>query len=507
MAIIGSLLSWYFRRRMQQVEFAMHNANYVQEQTLKNLIEQGQNTVWGKLYDYKSINTAQEFANRVPISTYEELKPFIERNMRGEQNVLWPSEIRWFAKSSGTTNDKSKFIPVSYEALEDCHFQGGRDALTIYCHNHPDTKLFDGKGLVIGGSHKVNSYNDNSSFGDLSAVIMANLPFWVNFLRTPDLSIALMDEWEEKIEKLAQATAFEDVTNISGVPTWTVVLFNRLLEITGKKDMTEIWPNLELYMHGGVSFVPYREQFKKLVPSSKMSYLETYNASEGFFGLQVESGRDDMMLMTNYGIYYEFIKQEELYTTDNPKTYTLGEVEAGQNYAVVISTNAGLWRYLIGDTIRFTSVNPYRFKISGRTKLFINAFGEELMIDNAEAAMAEACRHTNAILRDFTAAPIYFTEGEGQSAGHEWLIEFEKAPENQLEFNSILDTTLKSLNSDYEAKRYKDIALKPPRIHPMQQGAFHQWLKTKGKLGGQHKVPRLSNDRIIVEEILTMING
>ncbi len=506
MAIFGSLLSWYFRRRMQQVEYAMTHAAEVQHQTFKSLIEQAQNTAWGRLYDYKSIQTPEEFARRVPVSTYEELKPFIERTMRGEQNVLWPSEIRWFAKSSGTTNDKSKFIPVSYEALEDCHFQGGRDVLTVYCHNHPETKIFAGKGLVIGGSHKVNNYNDSSNFGDLSAVIMANLPFWVNFLRTPDLSIALMDEWEEKIEKLALATVNEDVTNISGVPTWTVVLMNRLFEMTGRKDMTEIWPNLELYIHGGVSFVPYREQFKKLIPSSSMNYLETYNASEGFFGLQAESGRDDMLLMTNYGIYYEFIKQEELYTTDNPKTYTLAEVEAGQNYAMLISTNAGLWRYLVGDTVRFTSVNPYRFKISGRTKLFINAFGEELMIDNAEMAMAEACRHTNAVLRDYTAAPIYFTEGEGQSAGHEWLVEFEKAPENPQEFNTILDNTLKTLNSDYEAKRYKDIALKPPKIHLMEPGAFHNWLKTKGKLGGQHKVPRLSNDRAIVDEILALKN-
>lgn len=507
MAIFGSLLSWYFRRRMQQVEYAMLNAAETQQRTLKNLIETAQNTHWGKLYDYKSIKTPADFAARVPVSTYEELKPFIERTMKGEQNILWPSEIKWFAKSSGTTDDKSKFIPVSYEALEDCHFQGGRDLLTIYCHNHPETKIFDGKGLVIGGSHKINSYNQNSNFGDLSAVMMANLPFWVNFLRTPDLSIALLDEWEEKIEKMANATVNEDVTNISGVPTWTVVLINHLFKKTGKNNLLDIWPNLELYVHGGVSFVPYRDQFKKLIPSSGMNYLETYNASEGFFGVQIESNRDDMLLLTDYGIYYEFIKQDELYTTDNPKTYTLEEVEADTNYAVIISTNAGLWRYLLGDTIKFNTVNPYRFKITGRTKLFINAFGEELMIDNAEVAMAEACRRTNAIVRDFTAAPIYLSNDNGQGAGHEWLIEFEQNPNDAQAFNEILDNKLKEVNSDYEAKRYKDIALKPPRVHIMPDGAFHQWLKNKGKLGGQHKVPRLSNDRKIVEEILLYQNS
>jgi hypothetical protein len=502
MALFGSLLSWYFRRRMQQVEYAMHNAAEIQARTLKNLIDSAQNTVWGKKYDYKNIKTPEQFAKKVPVSSYEELKPFIERNMKGEQNVLWPSEIKWFAKSSGTTNDKSKFIPVSYEALEDCHFQGGRDLLTIYCHNHPETKIFDGKGLVLGGSHKINSYNANSSFGDLSAVMMANLPFWVNFLRTPDISIALLDEWEEKLERMANATVNEDVTNISGVPTWTVVLINHLFEMTGKKSLLEIWPNLELYVHGGVSFVPYREQFNKLIPSSGMNYMETYNASEGFFGLQIDSARDDMLLLADYGVYYEFAKLEDLHSSDYPKTYRLDEVEEGVNYAMIISTNAGLWRYVVGDTVKFTSTNPYTFKITGRTKLYINAFGEELMIDNAEAAMAAACKETDAVIRDFTAAPIYFDDAEGKSAGHEWLIEFEKPPTDPAGFNMALDAKLKALNSDYEAKRHKDIALKPPRVHVMPDGSFHKWLKNKGKLGGQHKVPRLSNNRTIVDEIL-----
>lgn len=502
MALVGSLISWFFRRRMQQIEHTMYNAPDVQQQVFRGLLEKAKNTAWGKQYDYKSIKTHKEYAERVPVSNYDKLKPYIERTMKGEQNVLWPTDINWFAKSSGTTSDKSKFIPVSEEALEDCHFQGGRDVLTVYCHNNPETKIFDGKGLVLGGSHKINNYNEKSSFGDLSAVMMANLPFWVNFLRTPDLSIALMDEWEEKIEKMAMATVDEDVTSISGVPTWTVVLINHLFKMTGKNSLKDIWPNLELYIHGGVSFVPYQEQFKKLIPSTDMHYIETYNASEGFFGLQLEEDRDDMLLMADYGVFYEFVKMEDLHTTDHPKAYTIGEVEEGVNYAVLISSNAGLWRYIVGDTIKFTSTNPYRFKISGRTKLFINAFGEELMIENAERAMAAACKETGAIVNDFTAAPIYFDDAEGKSAGHEWLIEFDKEPASAEEFNKLLDDNLKNLNSDYEAKRYKDLALKPPRVHIMQNGAFNQWLKGKGKLGGQHKVPRLSNDRKIIDEIL-----
>lgn len=504
MALLGSLVSWFFRRRIQQIEYDMLHATDVQERTFKELIKTAKNTVWGEKYGYDSINSYQEFKNRVPISEYDELKPYIERTMKGEQNVLWPTDINWFAKSSGTTNDKSKFIPVSEEALDGCHFQGGRDVLTVYCHNNPDTKFFDGKGLVLGGSHKVSNYNENTSFGDLSAVMMANLPFWVNFLRTPDLSIALLDEWEEKIEKTAAATINEDVTNIFGVPTWTVVLINHLLEKTGKNNLLDIWPNLEVYVHGGVSFVPYREQFKKLIPSSKMNYLETYNASEGFFGLQVENNSDDMLLMTDYGVFYEFVKSEELYTTDNPKACTIGDVETGVNYAVIISTNAGLWRYILGDTIKFTSTSPYKFKITGRTKLFINAFGEELMIENAEKALADACYTHNATVKDFTAAPIYFdtNDVQGKSGGHEWLIEFESIPDNLQAFGETLDTKLKEVNSDYEAKRHKDMALKPPTIHVMANGTFNQWLKAKDKLGGQHKVPRLSNNRTIVEEIL-----
>lgn len=423
--------------------------------------------------------------------------------MRGEQNLLWPSDIKWFAKSSGTTSDKSKFIPVSFESLENCHYQGGRDVLATYCNHFPNTEIFSGKGLVIGGSHKVNNWNENSFYGDLSAVMMSNIPFWVDFLRTPDKKIALMDEWESKLEQMANATLHEDVTNLSGVPTWTIVLIEKLFEKTGKSDLLEIWPNLELYIHGGVSFLPYRHRFNQLIKRSKIQYLETYNASEGFFGLQDDLSRDDLLLMTSYGVFYEFVKPEEAHQPF-PKVFPLWEVETDVNYAMVITTNGGLWRYLIGDTIRFTSKRPYRFKITGRTKLFINAFGEELVIENAENAIATACAETNAIVSDYTAAPRYMQAN--QDAGHEWLIEFEVPPNNFQRFCQMLDDRLKAINSDYEAKRYKDIALKPPLIQTIPKGTFNEWLKVRGKLGGQHKVPRLANHRDFVDELLTFVN-
>lgn len=499
MSLFSSFVSWYFRKRWSELEYAMHNAAEVQQKTLMQLLDDAQNTEWGKKYDYRSITSYEEYSNRVPIGDYETIKPYIERTMKGEQNLLWKSDIRWFAKSSGTTSDKSKFIPVSFEGLDNCHYQGGRDTLTIYCNQYPDTEIFSGKGLVIGGSHKVSSFTENSFYGDLSAVMMTNAPFWVDFLRTPDKSIALMEEWEEKIEKMALATINEDVTNISGVPTWTIVLIERLFQMSGKKSLLDIWPNLEVYIHGGVSFVPYRDRFQQLIPGNKVKYLETYNASEGFFGIQESAERDDLLLMTNYGIFYEFVKAGEIFNP-NAKAIPLWEVEKGVNYAMVISTNCGLWRYILGDTVKFTNCNPYRFHITGRTKLFINAFGEELVIENAEKAIAEACSQTGAVVSDYTAAPIYF-ESQGE-AGHQWLIEFEHPPMNIDEFKNVLDNTLKSVNSDYEAKRYKDIALKAPKIVELQKGTFMNWLKEKGKLGGQHKVPRLCNDRSIADEIL-----
>lgn len=474
----------------------------VQDELFGNLIADAQDTEWGKKHDYKSIRNQEDFKKRVPIQDYDSLKPYIERMLKGEQNILWGSEIKWFAKSSGTTNDRSKFIPVSQESLEECHYKGGKDLLSIYCNNRPDAQIFSGKVLTLGGSHQV-TQNGETSYGDLSAVLLKNLPIWAEYLRTPELAITLIENYEEKIEKIAQATIGVNVTNMAGVPTWTVVLAKRLMEITGKSNLLEIWPNLELYVHGAVNFTPYREQFKKLIPSDKMYYLETYNASEGFFGIQDQSNSEEMLLMLDYGIYYEFLPMEN-FGEEDPKTLGLSEVELNKNYALIISTNGGLWRYTIGDTIKFTSLSPYRIQITGRTKHFINAFGEEVIVDNAEKALVKACGETGAIIRDYTAGPIYF---QGNNAGgHEWIIEFEKQPSDIELFTHLLDNTLRDINSDYDAKRFNDMALRRPKIHVAPNGTFYNWLKQKGKLGGQHKVPRLANERKYIEEILGMMS-
>ena len=487
---------------MHQIELFIKYPYDVQDEWFQNLISTAQHTEWGKTHGYASIYTQDQFKERVPIQTYDTLKPYIERMLAGEHNILWPSEIKWFAKSSGTTNDRSKFIPVSEESLEECHFKGGKDLLTMYCDNRPDTKIFTGKCLVLGGSHQINQLNADSCYGDLSAVLIKNLPFWAEFYRTPDISIALMDNFEEKVEKMAQATSGVNVTNISGVPTWNLVLAKKVLEITGKNNLLEVWPNLEFYFHGAVSFNPYREQFKKLIPSDDMYYMETYNASEGFFGIQDQPDSEEMLLMLDYGIFYEFLPMENI-NSENPKTLSLTEVELNKNYALIISTNAGLWRYMIGDTIKFTSLSPHRIQITGRTKHFINAFGEEVIIDNAEKALSKACRETNAIIQDYTACPIYFQGND--AGGHEWIIEFEQKPDNIENFTNILDDTLREINSDYDAKRYKDMALRRPLIHVAKAGLFYEWMKNRGKLGGQHKVPRLANDRTYVDEILKML--
>lgn len=502
MTIVNSFLNWYIKKRMHQIELFMKYPIEVQEEWFGSLINDAVATQWGKEHDYRSIENINQFKERVPVQNYDTLKPYIEKMLNGEQNVLWPSEIKWFAKSSGTTSDRSKFIPVSEESLEDCHFRGGKDMLAIYCNNRPDAKMFTGKSLVLGGSHQINQLNPHSYYGDLSAVIIKNLPFWAEMLRTPDMSIALMDNYEEKIEKMAQATLAENVTNIAGVPTWTIVLAKRILEITGKSNLMEVWPNLELYVHGAVNFEPYREQFKRLIDNPNMYYLETYNASEGFFGIQDQSDSSDLLLMLDYGIFYEFIPMEEV-DREFPDTVSLSEVELGKNYAMVISTNAGLWRYMIGDTVTFTTKNPYRLKITGRTKHFINAFGEEVIIDNAEKALNKACAETDAQIKDYTACPIYFCGDE--LGAHEWIIEFEKKPKEFERFIDILDNTLREVNSDYDAKRFKDMALRRPKVHIAPNNLFYNWLKAKGKLGGQHKVPRLANERKYVDELLEMM--
>ncbi|WP_232058318.1 GH3 auxin-responsive promoter family protein [Nibribacter ruber] len=504
MEIINSIVTWVMKKRVHQIDLFRKYPHDVQSELFSNLINTAKNTEWGKQYGYSDKLSVREFQERVPICTYEDLYPHIERIMRGEQNVLWPSKIEWFAKSSGTTNARSKFIPVSPEALEDCHYKGGKDMLSIYVNNYPDTKVFSGKGLSIGGTHHPNEFNSDTRCGDVSAVIMQNLPLWAEAIRTPPLKVALMDKWEEKIAKMVEICVKENVTSISGVPTWTYVLLNRILEETGAKDITEVWPNLELFAHGAVAFGPYRELFRQIIPTDKMNYLEIYNASEGFFGIQDEpSLKDEMLLMLDYGVFYEFIPMEEE-DKEHPKVLTLDQVELGQNYALLISTNAGLWRYKIGDTVKFTSLSPYRIKISGRTKHFINAFGEEVVVENAETAITKACDATGATITNFTAAPIYF---EGKSkGGHQWIIEFSKQPSSIEQFTDVLDATLRQINSDYDAKRYKDMALQAPLITVAPKGAFLNWLEHKGKMGGQHKVPRLANNRDYLEEILEVNN-
>ncbi|MCU0431575.1 MAG: GH3 auxin-responsive promoter family protein [Cytophagaceae bacterium] len=506
MGILNATIKYFLQKRISRIEAYKTDPFRAQEMLLNNLLVQGAKTEWGKLHQYASIKNGEQFSNLVPVSPYEALVPYIERMMRGEQQVLWNSEVRWFSKSSGTTNAKSKFIPVSKEALEESHYQGGKDLLTMYMVNHPESKMFDGLGLGIGGSLAPNPHLSDSFIGDVSAVIMANLPKWAEFVRTPSIEVALMDEWESKLEAIATGVISKDVTSISGVPTWTVVLLNDILARTGKQHLLEVWPNFEVFFHGAVAFDPYKEIFKKFFPGNKVLFYETYSASEGFFAFQDQPDQKDMLLMLDNGIYYEFIPLDDFTgNVTSSKTLRLDEVELGVNYALVISTNAGLWRYLIGDTIRFTSLQPFRIRISGRTKHFINAFGEELMIENAESAISKACEETGAILLNFTAAPVYF---EGNSKGaHEWIIEFEKEPENKAQFTDRLDQHLKSSNSDYEAKRYKDLALGMPRIHMAPKGTFYLWLKGKGKLGGQNKVPRLSNSREYVEEILALIES
>ncbi len=501
MPIFNSIISWFVTKRKYQIDFFKQYPVEVQNDMLDKLIKQGRETVFGIDHSFQGIENYRDFAAQVPIRDYPALKPYIDRAMLGEPDVLWPGETKWFAKSSGTTGDKSKFIPVTRDNIEDCHFQGGKDTLIFYFNNYPENDLLSGKSLTIGGSHQVSDINSEIFFGDVSAVLLQNLPLYAHWIRTPELSVALMNEWEEKLNKMAEITCRENVTSLAGVPSWTLVLLKKILEKTGKATIAEVWPNLEVFMHGGVSFIPYRSQFQAIIGSDRVKYMETYNASEGFFGIQDDPEDSNMLLMLDYGVFFEFIPVEEV-DSASPKALTLAEVETGRNYAMVISTTGGLWRYLIGDTVRFSSLQPVKFKITGRTRHFINAFGEELIIDNAEFALRKACLGTHAEITDYTAAPVFM--GEGAKARHQWLIEFTREPDNHDFFAELLDNALKSVNSDYEAKRYKSLALHAPEVISLKQGTFYEWLKMKGHLGGQHKVPRLSNDRKIVEEIIEM---
>ena len=470
-------------------------------QVLHRLVNKAKDTEWGRNHGFESVSSYEDFAKTSGINTYEELKLAIDRMRQGESDILWPGKVRWYAKSSGTTNDKSKFIPVSQDGLKDTHYAGGRDAVTWYLRNNPQSKIFDGKALILGGSHVPNYNTKNSLVGDLSAILIENINPLVNLVRVPKKSIALLSDFEVKRELIAQEAIKQNITNLSGVPSWMLSVMTRVLEISGKDNLAEVWPNLEMFFHGGVAFTPYREQYKRLIPSNQMHYMETYNASEGFFGVQDDPTDPSMSLMVDYGVFFEFIPMEEI-ENPNPKVVPLWGVKTGKNYAVVISTSSGLWRYMIGDTVRFTSVNPYKFLITGRTKFFINAFGEELIVDNAEVGLAEACKQTGAEVLEYTAAPVFMdTEGKCR---HQWLIEFSRQPSDLAAFSEILDKTLQQVNSDYEAKRYKDITLQNLEIVVARQGLFHDWLASKGKLGGQHKVPRLSNNRNHIEEMLAL---
>ncbi|MGO3708105.1 MAG: GH3 auxin-responsive promoter family protein [Mesonia hippocampi] len=498
--IVNSIASWFLKKRIHQMELFIKYPHEVQDELLHQLLDKARDTEVGKQYDFASIKSYQDFNQRLPVQSYEDVEPQIERARRGENNIFWPTPIKWFAKSSGTTNAKSKFIPVSNESLEDCHYAAGKDLLCLYLNNNDNAKLFTGKNLRLGGSKEL--YKENGTvFGDLSAILIDNMPFWATYSSTPGNEISLMSNFEEKIQAIVKETLKENVTSIAGVPSWMLVLLNRVITETKHESLLEIWPDLEVYFHGGVNFEPYAKQYKKIIPSEKFRYYEIYNASEGFFAVQDQNNSSELLLLLDYGIFYEFIPMDT-YDTPQEKIIPLNEVEIGKNYALIITTNAGLWRYKIGDTVRFTNTSPYRIKITGRTKHHINVFGEELIIENAENALKNTCNELACEIIDYTVAPI-FMEGKEKGA-HEWIIEFKKSPTDPLKFTQCLDTHLQKLNSDYEAKRYNNTTLNSPKIHQAKEGLFYAWSKKHEKLGGQHKIPRLSNKRDYLEELLAI---
>jgi hypothetical protein len=498
MAIIPSIVNWLNIKRINQIERFKKYPFEIQQETLYQLIEKAKSTEWGKKFNYSSIASISEYQSRFPVQTYEDIIPYVERLREGEANLLWPGKIKWFAKSSGTTSTKSKFIPISCEALLDCHYRAGKDVLIIYTLHNPDTGIFSGKSLTLGGSHKMNQFSNDSLYGDLSAILIENAPFWVEMIRTPKQKIALMEDFEKKLELITKTTVNENVTTISGVPSWNLVLIKQILAYTGKSNLLDVWPNLEVFFHGGISFIPYHGQYKKLIVGDQMKYMETYNASEGFFGIQDDLTSSDMLLMLDYGIFYEFVPVDKI-NSNSPPVFTISEVKKDVNYALIISTNGGLWRYMMGDTIVFTCLDPHRFRISGRTKHFINVFGEEVIVDNADKALKLTCEATGAVISEYTAGPVFMNTSSKGS--HEWIIEFEKEPSDINLFIVTLDNTLKSVNSDYEAKRFKDLNLVIPVVRAVPKGTFNKWFKARNKLGGQNKVPRLSNTREYIEDL------
>ena len=500
MEILNSIFHWIITKRFHQIELFQRYPHEVQRELLARLVSDARDTEWGRKHGYKSIKSVEDFQSRFPVQTYEDVRDQIARMQQGEANVLWPGEVKWFAKSSGTTSDKSKFIPMTQAAVEECHLKAGKDMLSIYANNYPEHRIFGGRNFSLAGSWQQHANGGEADIrvGDLSSILTEHLPVWVELRRTPRKPIALLESFEEKVERIVQITSQQDVRSITGAPAWMLVLLKRLLEFTGKNNVLEVWPNLEVFMHGGVGFGPYRDVYDKLIPSEQMHYLNIYNASEGFFGIQDKKNSEELLLMLDYGIFYEFIPLAEV-GSENPTVLTLHEVELHKKYALVISTNAGLWRYQVGDVVQFTSLDPYRVVVAGRTKHFINAFGEELMIHNAEEALSIACEKTKSIVHEYTAGPVYMSDAGNGS--HEWFIEFEESPASPEYFLETLDNALKSLNSDYEAKRYKNLTLTPPTLRLLPRGTFYAWMKSRDKVGGQNKVPRLCNDRRFLDSL------
>ena len=498
---LTKLASPFFAHRVKHIERYNTEAEAIQREQLCRLLQKAQATEWGKLYGYKDGLSSEEYAQRVPTQGYEQLRPYIDRLLRGEKDVLWPGTFRWFSKSSGTTDDKSKYIPVSRTTFNRVHYMGGFDSVALYLRNNPNSKMFSGKALILGGTHSPSQVNESVHCGDLSGLLLGNASSLLSLIRVPDKKIILMNDWEQKLEKIVVSTANKNVTSLSGIPSWFLVLCKQMLQYTGKKDITEVWPNLEVYFHGGISFSPYREQFKALLPNEKMHYVETYNASEGFFGIQDDLSDPGMLLMLDYGIYYEFIPFDEI-DKEFPAAVPLWEVELGETYAMVISTNSGLWRYMIGDTVQFTSKNPYKIVIAGRTRHFINISGEELMVGNTDRGLEIACAETGAKVREYTVGPVFMTDNT--KARHHWVIEFEKMPDEMAHFAEALDKALQSLNSDYESKRKKNLTFEQLTITVARDGLFYDWMKQRQKFGGQHKVPRLSNEPRFIDELIAL---
>ena len=498
---LTSIVGKAFLPRQIKLQRHITDAETLQATVLRHLLQRAANTEYGRNHLFNNTRSYDDFARNVPVNTYEELKSDIDRMRHGESDVLWPGQVKWYAKSSGTTNDKSKFIPVSQEGLQHIHYQGGKDVVALYLRNNPHSRLFDGRSLILGGSHSPNYNLPGSLVGDLSAILIENINPLANLVRVPKKQTALLSDFEVKRDRIARETLGKNVTNISGVPSWMMSVLVRVLELSGKEHIEEVWPNLEVFFHGGIAFTPYRSQYEKLITSPKMHYMETYNASEGFFGIQNDPSDKSMLLMLDYDVFYEFMPVDQV-GMPNPTGVPLTGVELNKNYAMLISTSCGLWRYMIGDTVMFTSRDPYKFVITGRTKYFINAFGEELIQDNAENGLLEACRETGAEVKEYTAAPVFMDQNA--KCRHQWVIEFAKLPDSIEHFADVLDKSLQQINSDYEAKRFHDITLQHLEVVVARQGLFDDWLKSKGKLGGQHKVPRLSNNRTVIDEVLEM---